>query len=277
VSRKDRPFSSLKKCKFVVTDKSALREILQAVNQAYKNSNLRDFTDDEYSKLVTIYQDKATNFWDWLALKMELLANDESARLLFNGYYLGVCSAEDSKKLLDGQPEGTVVLRFGIRLPNACFVMDYNSKQEFKREPVMLTDVEKHGSLCNYIVNSKIKQLVPLSGNSQPLLREKCDLRSVPSNLDVLAPKRHKPNPSSDNTKPVKEWTAEEVKDWIQTREDWKKLGLENVPEKFLDQDVNGDALLCLTQDDLEKRLGIIKMGPLKRITELINVLRKVN
>jgi len=72
----------------------------------------------------------------------------------------------------------------------------------------------------------------------------------------------------------VKEWSLEEVKVWVQSCEDWNKLGLPQVPQQFSKQRLDGSSLLMLNQGDLPQ-LGISKIGPQKRFMDKINQLKQ--
>jgi len=282
LSRNDQIYSSLRKCDFDVPDIGTLKDIMLAIIQLHKKADLRDFTNGEYSKLFAICIDKTPkNFWPWLGSKLEIIANDESARLLFNAHFLFVCDADDSEKLLKDKGEGTVVLRFAITLTHlsACFVIDSIPNQSPDNKPIRgvirLEDIQHHGHLCYCI-----QQLEQTLKSSPPAKRQKLNpnKESINTNDMKQLEENHRADQSTTTpAKPCKEWTTEEVKDWVQKCEDWKKLGLPEVPQEFFDQDVNGAALVQLSQDELENRLGIKKIGPLKRIIEMIKSIKEPN
>jgi len=70
------------------------------------------------------------------------------------------------------------------------------------------------------------------------------------------------------NKSPSK-WTTEEVVQWVKGIEPWDKLGLPQVPDSFMQEDVNGGVLLELTLEELQK-MGLTKLGPLKRFMDRI-------
>jgi len=212
---------------------------------------------------------------------------------------------------LKGQSNGTVVLRFAIR-PNEeeiCFAVDSFSAPD-KLEAIALEEVSFHGNLSNYIQRvEKIKFLMPLIGTSNtPILQaELCDLRpkdlathitppgpysllharpsikqnpNTPPQLTnnfqgttIPPPKKLKKDLPPPDVK-VEDWTTEKVQEWLKKSEDWEKLGLPLVPQKFFDEDVSGSALLSLAERDLEF-LGISKLGPKRRIMERITILKR--
>jgi len=306
-----------------VPDIATLKDIMFAIKQLHKRISLRDFMEEEYATLVSVCKEKLPKgFWPWLGSKLEILARDDSARLLFNEYYLGVATPANSRKLLCGQQEGTVVLRFATAPAphDFCFVIDSLSKGEIKQEAITIPYLDYYGNLSNLIKKNleETRNLMPISPHVLYILpKENCDYRSGPQRSDLMVPPYLYPkfigkNPTQSQSKqtnlqhkPIRQppeltkgitkeagtigskpdlipnaiqqtegWSAEEVREWVRKCEDWEKLGLPQVPQQFFDQDVDGRAMLGLTQADLHQ-LGITKIGPTKRIMEKIAALKK--
>ena len=68
---------------------------------------------------------------------------------------------------------------------------------------------------------------------------------------------------------PPSEWSAVQVAAWVGS------LGLADAAHAFIDNDVEGEALLELTVQELKEELGIVKFGHIKKLRKALDELRE--
>jgi len=70
---------------------------------------------------------------------------------------------------------------------------------------------------------------------------------------------------------PPTSWREEDVQRFLKT------LELEDLGKRFMEHEVTGNVLLSLTEEDLERQLGVVKFGPRRRLALAIAELRRHN